>query len=1169
MQVLGRRSAAARRDLWPGLMALPACALAVHLFPENVSEAVSFTAICFAILQGLVQLSCFWSARVRGALRYYRLGSPLAADAVAVLATPPALEGAAELCPLEALTHNPFCTLGEARVPCFHLQRLLYVYVSLDDAWRRVPQPVGLTVAEYLSSSGLQTSSSVDRAVAVYGRNEYAMPVVSFGELYVEHALAPFAVFQWFCLLLWLLDDYWYYALLTLFMLAFMEVIVVKTRMRNLAEVRSMQPDPQSVWVFRGDKWRQMSSRDLLPGDVISVTRSADREAPLPCDLVLLSGTCIVNEAMLTGESVPQLKESVSERAPLDRISPETDKVHFLFAGTSVVQVTPADAPGLGPASGVTRLAPDAGCLGFVVGTGFNTAQGSLVRTILFSAERVTVGNSESYLFIAFLLCFAVVSAGYVWTHGLASGIMPRRKLMVKCALILTAVVPPELPMELSLAVNNSLLALQRRGISCTEPFRIPAAGKVDVCCFDKTGTLTLERLDVEGIAGLGVGSERAELTPARSAPDETLSVLASCHALAQLGAEVIGDPMEQAALAAIGWTLTKSGAQCARMQTRIVHHFHFSAELKRMATVALVSSTRGAFWRATVKGAPEVMHARFVDAPADYASLYLSYARRGARVVALGYRDLAVRSEHEARAVLRDEAESQLHFAGLLVMRAALKATAGEAIAEIQASSHRCMIVTGDALLTGVHVARELGIARLPVLALRSDGEAWVACEDSAAGALVRPVRETIDAPIDGFVEQYDVALSGDMMDMLALRDRAFFARLAPYVRVFARVSPEQKAVVLATLKASGLTTVMCGDGTNDVGALKQADVGLALMNAVADDDMQFHESASSSSSSATAASGAAGLADEASSSAKARARAAAAQRAGKGGRTRLSGANGSAPSGGGPVALEEPAIVKLGDASNASPFTTKRTSPLALCRVLQQGRCTLVATLQMYRILAINSLVNAYAMSVLFLDGVKLGDTQMTITGLLVAACFFFIAQSKPVDQLSSERPQTRVFSAYMMVSLLLQFFVHFAALLHVVGLAKTALNLGPADRVAVDVEAPFQPNLVNSVVYVLVTAMQVTTFAVNYKGRPFTSSMRENRGLLVCLCCMAVLVLVFCANVSTSLAAAAELVDWPSAAFGGHLFLVVVLDGLAAWCIETVCRLLFASTRPRLPI
>lgn len=80
------------------------------------------------------------------------------------------------------------------------------------------------------------------------------------------------------------------------------------------------------------------------------------------------------------------------------------------------------------------------------------------MRTILFSTERVSVESKETYLYLLILLCFALVASYYVMTEGLKDQDRSRYKLMLRCILIITNVVPPELPMELSMAVNYSII---------------------------------------------------------------------------------------------------------------------------------------------------------------------------------------------------------------------------------------------------------------------------------------------------------------------------------------------------------------------------------------------------------------------------------------------------------------------------------------------------------------------------------------------------------------------------------------------------------------------------------------------------------------------------------------------------------------------------------------
>ena len=94
-----------------------------------------------------------------------------------------------------------------------------------------------------------------------------------------------------------------------------------------------------------------------------------------------------------------------------------------------------------------------------------------------------------------------LAASGYVLYHRYNEDAEGRYKLLLRCLLIITSVVPTELPMQLALVVNTSLVALVRAMIFCTEPHRIPYARKVYICCFDKTGTITTDAIKAAGVA--------------------------------------------------------------------------------------------------------------------------------------------------------------------------------------------------------------------------------------------------------------------------------------------------------------------------------------------------------------------------------------------------------------------------------------------------------------------------------------------------------------------------------------------------------------------------------------------------------------------------------------------------------------------------------------------
>ena len=902
-----------------------------------------FCAFLLALSTGLYLMCCHWSTLFRS-LMYFHPTSSLT-PGVTLKVVPVKHRGKPALVPLE---------ISSEGLLFFTYQRQKYEVLPAAAASegagrvRMLLCPTELPLAQYAASAGLDRAE-VARSFELHGKNTFEIPMPTLWELYKEQLSSPIAIFQLFCCVLWMLDEYWKYTLFTLFMILAFEATTAFSRQKNMQTLRGMSNKAFPLLAYRNGSWGTVSSVDLLPGDLISLKRTPGAETTLvPADCLLLRGSAVVNESTLTGESVPQMKDGVScgrDAAELSLDSKSEHRVHTLFSGTMLMQHSgaatmaagAADADADASATSQRNCAsvpspPDGGCLCSVLATAFSSSQGELMRMIEFSTAQVTADKKETIGLLLLLLFFALLSAGYVLKRGLEEGKKSQYELLLRCVLILTSVVPPELPMQTALAVNTALMALMKAQVFCTEPFRVPFAGKITHAFFDKTGTITTDQLITRGVVN-APGRDDA-LADARSTKPRSLlaindlsgpmaCVIGGCHSLLQVDGKLMGDPIEVTALRSIGWhynattstaavadrsaerdaavkqaetalTATKrregtaqaptaldlrraeeavTSAKASReraaarrasaphkgLSVRPVQRHHFSSALQRMSVVALARGLRGEDGRAEdtvlclVKGSPEAVGALLTldeasgGKPAWYDQTYRALAEQGLRVLALAYKRCG--GEDPASEVAgyakrpREWVESNLSFAGFIAFGCPVRNDSAHVIRSLRQSSHRTIMLTGDAALTALHVAKEVGMtgdaddpngkARALLLRHTESGDfEWAPALSATTGAVVtEPIPFSVDGVRKLRADGFDLVVTGKVFDALIQKHPDGWL-VAEHVTVFARMSPEGKEEVVRSLRDRGMHTLMCGDGGNDVGALKSADVGISLLS-------------------------------------------------------------------------------------------------------------------------------------------------------------------------------------------------------------------------------------------------------------------------------------------------------------------------------------------------
>ena len=1066
---------------------------------------------------------------------------------------------------------------------------------------RLIACPVQNKCTEYVTSSGLSTGQ-VRNLEVKYGKNILAVELPKFLDMWLERLLSPISMFQLFSAALWLLDAYWQYTMMTLVQILVLESTTVFQRLKTLKTLKGMSVKAFDVYVHRDGTWLQESTQNLVPGDLISlkVTRAQTTETSktavvtaadgaaaaakandpaakmaaaraaamagatnvVPCDCVLVCGSAVVNEATLTGESIPQMKDALGKgKSGTARLNMNAEhRVHTLFSGTTLV----ATSSGIQSTNTISKT-PDGGCLCYVLRTGFNSSQGKLVQLIEFSTESVSGDTKEVAFSLLLLLLFALAASGYVLKKGLEQGDRTTHELMVKCVIILTAVVPRQLPLQMAFAVNQAIIALNGRGIMCTEPFRVPHAGKITHCIFDKTGTLTTDQL-----LPLGVVNHTKQNATSKEAVQPLVGVveangyasmvLGACHSLIRVEgiSSIMGDPIELAALKGLQWSYNgetetstpgdwkiaeaaavqaeqelvskpndvhlKSKAEMLRnaaterksitsqspiSSIHIVTRHHFSSKLQRMSVVANLKPNGSDLENGLyclVKGSPEALKKLMGEGnvPSWYDTTVSDMTHQGYRVLALAYKKC---NDKEGKHWSREQVESDLKFAGFIAFECKSRADSKLIVRALRDSNHMVAMATGDNALTALHVGKATGICDEDKLYL------ILTCDSQNASVVWKHVtthaeekRPDIPFTSSTMIElaaKYSLATTEDALEAASLLDDDIWNHV-DIISIFARMSPQGKARVIRAMQdRKGHQVFMCGDGGNDVGALKQANVGLALLSGYGNTNTSGVNNVEGDKD------GKEGNAEDALNkqtelikkrSARANAKVAkllndkrlemttkvqgewlqeaiqVRKQRGESGMMvniyaikdatvrmqqelakesqRLKSIHGNVfDSKNGKQSVEsmleeagggkDVSIIRPGDASIAAPFTSRQPSIKSAIDLIRQGRCTLLNALQQQQTMMLECIISAYVLSALSLEGSRSSERQLMASSWLIMTASVAFSYATPIDKVSPVRPLKSVFHPGIFVSMLGQACIHVFCMWYAVRMATDSMG------------------------------------------------------------------------------------------------------------------------------
>ncbi|OAE34108.1 hypothetical protein AXG93_2891s1330 [Marchantia polymorpha subsp. ruderalis] len=290
-----------------------------------------------------------------------------------------------------------------------------------------------------------------------------------------------------------------------------------------------------------------------------------------------------------------------------------------------------------------------------------------------------------------------------------------------------------------------------------------------------------------------------------------------------------------------------------------VLRRFDFDSEIRLMSSIVLeLPSSKATFEESRiwvlVKGAPESLQeiCTAESLPQDFTSQLQELTLSGYRVLACAYRLLESVTLQQVLVANRSQMETSLTFCGFMAMENKLKAETSGVLLQLAKAGLREVMVTGDNPLTAISVSRFP--TKLP-LAREFDVDSERECDLDTIFPSYLEVDEVAVSPgresTLGTMAPVNIAVTGRAFSALSVQHDQLmeqymeksgskhfkvtdcvtpFQMVLTQANIFSRMSPQNKLELMRSLQDVGYVVCMTGDGANDSGALKAADVGISI---------------------------------------------------------------------------------------------------------------------------------------------------------------------------------------------------------------------------------------------------------------------------------------------------------------------------------------------------